>query len=144
MTIPPRVSLTTLGVADIERSTTFYEALGWERSPASVPGVVSFFRTAGSILAVWGRADLAADAGIAPAIETGFSGIAHSINLEDRAAVDAALDRAIGAGATLLKPATASDWGGYSGYFADPDGHLWEIAHNPGWPLGPDGLPQLP
>jgi catechol 2,3-dioxygenase-like lactoylglutathione lyase family enzyme len=144
MAVPARISLITLGVADVDRATAFYERLGWERSPASVPGAVSFFRTAGSILALWGRTDLATDAGVPDPGAAGFSGVAHSINLEDANAVDAALADAVAAGATLLKSGTRADWGGYSGYFSDLDGHVWEIAHNPGWPLGPEGLPTLP
>jgi uncharacterized protein len=147
-TVPAVVSLVTLGVRDVAASTGFYLALGFELSSASVAGEVSFFQTAGSLLAVWGEEALRADsraevcppAGAFPA----FRGVALAINVESRAAVDAALETARTAGAQVMKPAGPTDWGGYEGYFADPDGHLWEIAHNPGWPLGADGLPQLP
>jgi predicted lactoylglutathione lyase len=143
MSIPARISLITLGVRDVRTSTAFYSALGFEPSSASVEGEVSFFRTAGAILAVWGRDELAADAN-QPAPATGPSGGAVAINLGSPAEVDAALADAVAAGGTVAKPATATEWGGYSGYFADPDGHLWEVAHNPFWPLDERGLPQLP
>lgn len=145
MTVPAVVSLVTLGVLDLARSTRFYAEVGFELSPASVEGEVSFFRTAGSVLAIWGAADLQADAGAAaPAPPGAFRGVSLAINVADRTAVDAALEIARRAGARIVKQAAAADWGGYQGYFADPDGHLWEVAHNPGWPLGEDGLPQLP
>jgi predicted lactoylglutathione lyase len=143
MPIPARISLITLGVRDVRAATAFYRALGFEPSPASVEGEVSFFRTAGAILAVWGRDALAADANqSAPA--GGFTGTALAINLGSPDEVDAALADAVAAGGSVPKPAHATDWGGYSGYFADPDGHLWEVAHNPFWPLDERGLPQLP
>jgi catechol 2,3-dioxygenase-like lactoylglutathione lyase family enzyme len=144
MAIPARITLITLGVTGVDRATAFYQALGWKLSSASVPGVVSFFHTGGSILAVWGRDELAADARVTSPALDGFSGVAHAINLASPTEVDAALEAAVAAGATLTKPAEHADWGGYSGYFADPDGHLWEIAYNPGWPLDEDGFPQLP
>jgi catechol 2,3-dioxygenase-like lactoylglutathione lyase family enzyme len=144
MAVPPRISLVTLGVADVAAATSFYEALGWVRSPASVEGDVSFFRTAGAILALWGVDDLRADAGLSVEAPPQFRGVALAINCADRAEVDEAIATAIAAGGQLRKPATATEWGGYSGYVADPDGHLIEIAHNPGWPLGDDGLPILP
>jgi predicted lactoylglutathione lyase len=142
--VNPVVSLVTLGVRDVAAATRFYENLGLERSPASVEGEVSFFRTGGAILAVWSAAELAADARLTDGAPSGFRGVALAMNLGSPAAVDAALERARHAGAAVPKPAVATDWGGYSGYFADPDGHLWEVAHNPGWPLDERGLPQLP
>jgi uncharacterized protein len=144
MTIPAVISLVTLGVRDVAASTRFYEALGFELSPGSVEGEVSFFRTAGARLGLFGQDDLAADARAEPRTSDGFRGVSVSINLESPAAVDAALSAAAAGGAAIAKPARTAEWGGYSGYFADPDGHLWEVAHNPVWPLGPDGLPQLP
>ena len=143
MNIPARVSLVTLGVRDVAASTRFYQALGWELSSASMPGDVSFFKSAGAILALYGREPLAEDASV-PSAGEGFRAVSIAINVADRAQVDAALEAARTAGATIVKPAEAVFWGGYSGYFADPDGHLWEVAHNPGWPLGDDGLPVLP
>ena len=133
----------TLGVADVERATGFYQALGWPLSPASVSGEVSFFNTAGGLLALWGDGDLAADTGH-ESVAHDFRGVALAINLEGRAEVDAALDAAAAAGGSIIKPASAADWGGYTGYFADPDGHVWEVAHNPAWPIGADGRPVLP
>jgi predicted lactoylglutathione lyase len=144
MTVPPTISLVTLGVADVEASTRFYVALGFPLSPASVPGEVSFFRTGGGLLAVWGAQALAADARVQPRPAGTFGGVALAINVGSRDAVDAAIAAAAEAGAQVLKPAEATDWGGYQGYFADPDGHAWEIAHNPFWPLDENGLPQLP
>jgi hypothetical protein len=144
MPIPATVSLLTLGVRDVAASTAFYERLGFPLSSASVPGEVSFFRTAGSLLAVWDRAALAADAQFPDPETGGFRGVSLAINLAARDEVDDALAAAEAAGARVLKPAQETDWGGYHAYFADPDGHAWEVAHNPFWPLGPDGLPQLP
>lgn len=144
MSIAPRVSLTTLGVRDLARSTAFYQALGWPLSPSSVAGEVSFFATQGAILALWGHASLAADAGLAPEPPPAYRGAALAVNLESRDEVDRAFETVREAGGTIVKPPHATDWGGYSGYVADPDGHLWEIAHNPHWPLGPDGRPALP
>lgn len=145
MPVPAAVSLVTLGVRDVAAATAFYDALGFPLSPASVPGEVSFFRTAGAILALWGRAELRADAHAPSAPETSaFRDTALAINVESREAVDDALATAETAGGRIGKPAAATEWGGYSGYFVDPDGHYWEVAHNPFWPLGADGLPQLP
>ena len=142
-TVPAAISLVTLGVADVPVATAFYQRLGFPLSSASVPGEVSFFRTAGGLLGLYGANALAADAQLAPA-PPGFSGVSLAINVGSREAVDAALEVASGAGAAIIKPAQPTDWGGYHGYFADPDGHAWEVAHNPGWPLDEAGLPQLP
>jgi uncharacterized protein len=144
MSVPAVISLITLGVRDVAASTRFYEALGFELSPASVQGEVSFFATTGARLALWGQADLAADAHARTSTAHEYRGVSLAINVESAAAVDDALSAAATAGATISKPADATEWGGYNGYFADPDGHLWEVAHNPFWPLGQDGLPQLP
>jgi predicted lactoylglutathione lyase len=143
MAVPARVTLVTLGVSDVARATAFYEALGWPLSPASVPGEVSFFNTDGAILALWSRQELANDTGLRNTT-TGVGEVAIAMNLDDRAQVDAAFDEVKRAGGTIVKAPVATDWGGYSGYFADPDGHLWEIAHNPHWPIGDDGRPALP
>jgi predicted lactoylglutathione lyase len=144
MTVPPAISLVTLGVRNVAASTRFYAALGFPLSSASVPDEVSFFRTAGGILAVWGADALAADAGLDPPPTGAFSGVALAINVGSRAAVDDALAAAARAGAQILKPAQETEWGGYQGYFADPDGYAWEVAHNPFWPLDERGLPELP
>jgi catechol 2,3-dioxygenase-like lactoylglutathione lyase family enzyme len=146
--LPACISLITLGVTDVRRSTEFYRALGWDLSSASVDGEVSFFRAAGAAVALWGTRELATDAGLPSdvpvGVSTGFRGVSQAINLESRAAVDAAFAAAEQAGARITKPPTETDWGGYSGYFADPDDHLWEVAHNPFWPLDERGLPVLP
>jgi hypothetical protein len=146
------VSLVTLGVRDVEAAAAFYERLGWTRSNASVPGDVAFFATTtGTAVALWGDADLAADAArTRPAGPAGaadpaaFRGVSLAMNLGSPAEVDAVLDAARAAGATVTKPAVATEWGGYSGYFADPDGHAWEVAHNPHWPLDAEGRVTLP
>jgi catechol 2,3-dioxygenase-like lactoylglutathione lyase family enzyme len=144
MSFPTAISLITLGVRDVPAATAFYTTLGFERSGASVAGEVTFLRTPGVVLGLWSADALAADAGQPGARVGSFRGVALAINVASRAAVDAALAAAGQAGATVPKPAEATDWGGYSGYFADPDGHLWEVAHNPFWPLDERGLPRLP
>lgn len=144
MAIPALVSLVTLGVRDVGAATDFYRALGFPLSSASVPGVVSFFRSGGGLLGVFGADDLADDAQLARNDQDGFRGVTLAINLPDRAAVDDAISTAEVAGARVVKPAQATEWGGYHAYFADPDGHVWEVAHNPGWPLDDNGLPVLP
>jgi catechol 2,3-dioxygenase-like lactoylglutathione lyase family enzyme len=144
MSVPPRVSLATLGVADVARATEFYESLGWRLSPTSVPGLVSFFQTAGGLLSLVKTDDIAADAGIPPRTSADFRGVMLAINVESPDAVDEALRSAVQAGATLVKAGSGADWGGYLGYFTDPDGHLWEITYNPEFPLSDDGVPRLP
>ena len=145
MPVPAVVSLVTLGVTDLVRSTAFYEALGWKLSSSSVPGEVSFFRTAGPIVSLYPHELLAADMRrtLVP-MGAGYRGISLAINVSSEAEVDAVLVQAEQAGAAILVPAHATDWGGYSGYFADLDGHAFEVAHNPYWPIGADGLPALP
>jgi len=138
------VSLVTLGVDDLERATTFYRAMGWERSGASVPGTVTFLRGGAIVLGLYGREDLARDAGVAVTGLAGSARVALAMNVDAEAAVDRALRDAEAAGGTVTRPAARAEWGGYSGYFADPDGHLWEVAHNPGFPLLADGRLRLP
>jgi catechol 2,3-dioxygenase-like lactoylglutathione lyase family enzyme len=139
----PWISLVTLGVRDIERSRRFYrDGLGWPMSTASTEDV-AFFRAGGVVLALYRRELLAADANISPE-GSGFAGIALAHNVATREFVDAALKAAVDAGGTLLKSGTEAEWGGYTGYFADPDGFLWEIAWNPGFPLREDGTIDLP
>ena len=140
MTLPARISLVTLGVTDLDRSRAFYDALGFARVGESEG--VAFYRTGGAILSLFPVESLAADAQVSPE-RTGFPGVSLAINLASEAAVDAAFDHLASVGAVILKPAEHVFWGGYSGYFADPDGHLWEIAYNPHWPLDDQGLPQL-
>lgn len=137
-----RVSLITLGVADLARARAFYERLGWKRSVRKAEGVV-FFQTGCMALALWSRAELAKDANVADQ-GSGFSGVALAYNARSREEVDAVLAEAVAAGATLLKPAQEAFWGGYYGHFADPDGHIWEVAWNPGFTVAPDGAVTLP
>ncbi|RCV91272.1 VOC family protein [Billgrantia montanilacus] len=131
----PRISMITLGVRDLERSVRFYEqGLGLPRMES--PPEVAFFTLNGSWLGLYGREALAADAGVLPE-GSGFAGVALAHNLGSEAAVDELLAQAVAAGATLVKAAEKVFWGGYSGYFADPDGYLWEVAHNPFVWIGP-------
>ncbi len=139
-----RLSVITLGVADLERSRRFYEAgLGWTASDASQDGVV-FFQLGGMVLALYPRQALAEDACLPDTPAAGFAGITLAYNARSRDEVAALLDIAVKAGATLLKPAQNVFWGGHSGYFADLDGHAWEVAWNPFWPLDSDGSVRLP
>jgi len=137
-----RVSIITLGVADLTRSREFYERLGWRRSMAKAEGVV-FFQAGGMALALFPRHELAKDANIASEGH-GFSGISLAYNARNREEVDAVLAEAKAAGAKLLKPAQEAFWGGYSGYFSDPDGFLWEVAWNPSFPMAADGAIRIP
>ena len=140
----PRISLITLGVSDLERSLRFYrDGLGWPVSGASVAGVVAFLHTRGAVLALWSRRDLAADANI-PDGGSGFGGIALAHNVRAKEEVDSVIAEAVKAGGSLLKAAHEADWGGYSGYFADPDGYPWEVAFNPGFPIDAEGNVKLP
>ncbi|MFJ6217353.1 VOC family protein [Streptomyces sp. NPDC092296] len=143
MTVPARISIVTLGVGDLDVSARFYQALGWQRSSASSPEIV-WFHTADSALGLFPVDELAADAGVPSEPESGFRGVTLAVNLEDEAAVDRALQGAVDAGATVVKAPIRTTWGGYSGYFEDPDGHLWELAHNPFFPLTPEGRLDLP
>jgi predicted lactoylglutathione lyase len=145
MSVPQRISLVTLGVADVAASSAFYERLGWQRSSASVEGDVTFIRTPGVILGLWSTAELATDAGHEDGdAQDRFRGVALAINLGSPAEVDAAIAGWVAAGGIVTRPAAATEWGGYSGYVADPDGHAWELAHNPFWPLDEHGMPVLP
>lgn len=137
-----RVSVVTLGVADVERSRAFYEALGWKRSMTEVEGM-GWFQMGGLALALYGRNELAKDAGM-DAEGQGFAGFTLAWNGRSRKEVDAALSLAQQAGARLVKPAEEAFWGGYSGYFADPDGFLWEVAWNPAFGVMEDGSLKLP
>lgn len=127
-----RISLITLGVADLERATRFYQdCLGLPR--IETPPSVIFFELGKTWLALWSRDSLAADAGVA-GDGAGFRGFALAHNVRSPAEVDALLAHVARHGATVTKPGRATDWGGYSGYFTDPDGFLWEVAHNPAFP----------
>jgi hypothetical protein len=137
-----RVSIITLGVADLARSREFYERLGWRRSMAKAEGIV-FFQACGLAVALYPRHELARDANVA-ADGHGFCGMSLAYNARSREEVDSVLAEAQAAGARVLKPAQEAFWGGYSGYFADPDGFLWEVAWNPFFPIAADGAIQIP
>jgi predicted lactoylglutathione lyase len=135
--------LVTLGVADVERAAAFYEALGWRRSSASVEGEVAFIATSGPVISLYGIDDLARDAGLG-AERSGFSGVTLAINVESVAAVDSAYAAWLAAGGASHREPYAADWGGYIAYVSDPDGHVWELAHNPYWPFDAEGRVVLP
>ena len=141
MSVPPRLSIVTLAVTDVARSTAFYEALGWVPAAASQESI-TFFQLQGSALALYERAALADDAGVSPD-GSGFHGVTCALNCDSREEVDTVYGEWIAAGATPVTAPEAVFWGGYSSYVADPDGHLWEIAHNPYSPNGPDGRMRL-
>ncbi|PYE84320.1 VOC family protein [Pseudoroseicyclus aestuarii] len=142
MSIAQRVTLITLGVADMARARTFYEALGWRLHARSTEGL-ALYQLNGLALSLFERGALARDQGRAEArLGTGAMTLAQ--NLSTEAEVDAAFEAALAAGAEALKAPEKVFWGGYSGYFADPDGHVWELAHNPFWPLSEDGTLTLP
>lgn len=138
----PRVSLITLGVTDLARSRAFYEKLGFKASSLGGDGVV-FFQIGALGLSLFPRESLACDAKVS-AEGSGFRGITLAHNVRTREEVAEVIAEAVSAGATLVKASEEAFWGGQSGYFADPDGHLWEVAWNPGAPLGPNGEFMLP
>jgi len=137
------ITLITLCVAEIAKATRFYEALGFVKSKKASQDDVSFFHAGGIVLALWGREAQIEDAN-AGVLWTGNGGITVAQNVASEAEVDALLAKAEAAGAQILKQAAKTFWGGYNGYFADPDGHLWEIAHNPYWKMDKDGRVNLP
>lgn len=137
----PRVSIITLGVQDVARARAFYETLGFKASSSSRESV-TFFDAGGVVLGLYGRGPLAEDATVEDS-PPGFSGVALAYNARSEVDVDAVLAEAVSAGAKLIKPAGKVFWGGYSGYFADRDGHLWEVAFNPYFKLSDDGRIQL-
>ncbi len=137
-----RLSLITLGVSDLARSRAFYESLGWRASSAS-QGDVVFFQANGLGLGLFSRASLAVDAGVEDSVP-GFSGITLAQNLRSEADVDALFERMVAAGARILKRPQKAFWGGYTSYVADPDGHIWELAWNPFFPLDASGNLHLP
>jgi len=141
--VASHVSLITLGVADVAKAATFYERLGFVRSKRSSQENVSFFQAGPVVLALWGR-DAQRDDAQAAEIWTGNGGIVVAQNLASEDAVDVMMARAEAASARILKPAAKAFWGGYNGYFADPDGHVWEVAFNPFWELDEDGWVRLP
>jgi uncharacterized protein len=134
--VKQRVSLITLGVSDLERARAFYEALGW-RTGAAPGDDVAFFQAGDMVLALWDRARLAEDSCVEDS--PGWGGVTLALNFGSPAEVDAAIEEARAAGATIGREPATTFWGGYSGVFIDPDGHPWEVAHNPGWQIGADG-----
>jgi uncharacterized protein len=132
-----KLTLITLGVADIPRATAFYEGLGWKKSSEGTDDLI-LFSLGGMLLSLYPRHLLAEDIGI-PERGSGFSGITLAHNTVSEAEVDAVLAEAAKLGGTLVKPAQKVFWGGYSGYFRDLDGHLFEVAYNPFWPLDDQG-----
>jgi hypothetical protein len=139
---PQRVTLITLGVADLERSKAFYGAMGW-RPAREMPGEVVFYQINGMALGFFGLASLARDQG-RPDAKLGTGATTLAQNFTTKTEVDAAYALALRSGATALKAPEKVFWGGYSGYYADPDGHVWEVAHNPFWELNADGSLTLP
>lgn len=131
-----RLSLVTLGVADVTRARTFYARLGWH---GQLVEETAFFQAGGLAVVLWGRADLAADAGVVDRGGDGFGGVALAHNVRSADEVDRVLAAAADAGAAVTQPARPTSYGGYAGYFTDLDGHVWEVAHNPGFPLADDG-----
>jgi uncharacterized protein len=146
MSIPAQLHIVTLGVHDLPRSVAFYEALGWGRAGSSMDEI-SWFGLGGVWLGLFPHGDLAEDAAL-PRAGAGdlpaYKGATYAINLASDEAVVAAMDEAVAAGATVVKAPSTAVFGGLSGYFADPDGHLWELAHNPSFPIGADGLITIP
>jgi uncharacterized protein len=134
--VEQRISLITLGVADIGRARTFYERLGWHGHEVEQ---TVFFQAGGLALVLWGRDKLAGDAGIEDSSADGFGGIALAHNVRSRAEVDTLLADAANAGGEITRAAVKTFYGGYAGYFRDLDGHVWEVAYNPGLTLSPDG-----
>ena len=135
-----RVSLITLGVDDLRRARRFYEAVGW-RTEAGPDDDVVFFQAGCMILALWGRGQLAEDSGVEDG--GGWGGMTLAYNTRSPEEVDAVVNEARGAGATITREPGPTFWGGYSGVFVDPDGHPWEVAHNPGWRIDEDGSVRL-
>ncbi|MFF0015418.1 VOC family protein [Streptomyces sp. NPDC005374] len=136
-----RITLITLGVSDLDRSKAFYEALGWRGQEVQE---TVFFQAGGLGLVLWSREKLARDCGLEPGSASGFGGIALAHNVRSQAEADALLAKVAEAGGTVTRPPAVNAIGFYSGAFTDPDGHAWEIAHNPGFPLAEDGTVTLP
>ncbi len=135
-----RLSLVTLGVRDLQRARAFYEAVGW-RTRAEPADDVVFFQAGGMIVALWSRKSLAEDSGVEDA--GGWGGVTLAYNTRSPQEVDATVEEARRAGARIAREPAATFWGGYSGVFVDPDGHPWEVAHNPHWTVREDGTVSL-
>jgi catechol 2,3-dioxygenase-like lactoylglutathione lyase family enzyme len=144
MPVPPRISLVTLGTQDFARLRAFYVALGWPIAVEDDATDFCLFRTGGAYLGLYPRDELLAEAGGGATAGPGFRHFSLAINVDSPQAVDEAIAAALAAGATLLHPARSMSWGGYSGYFADPEGNAWEVAHTPAWPLDDEGRPVIP
>jgi uncharacterized protein len=138
--VEQRLSLVTLGVTDLARARRFYEALGWTTGAGPDDEIV-FFQAGGMVVALWDRTQLAEDSAVSDG--GGWGGVTFAYNTRSREDVDAVLAEAERAGATIGRPAAATFWGGYSGIFLDPDGHPWEVAHNPHWSIADDGSTRL-
>jgi uncharacterized glyoxalase superfamily protein PhnB len=136
-----RISLVTLGVADLARAREFYERLGWRGQELEQ---TVFFQAGGLAVVLWGRDKVAADAGIQDDNADGFGGMALAHNVRSRDEVDEIMRQAAAAGAGMTRPARETFYGGYAGFFTDPDGHVWEIAYNPSFPLDRDGAITVP
>ena len=139
---PQRVSLITLGVSDLRRSREFYGNLGWTEAPRGGETIV-FYQLKGLVLGLFGRDALAEDQGRS-AVELGTGAMTLALNMPNTKGVDHAFESALKAGAKVIKKPEEVFWGGYSGYYGDPDGHVWEVAYNPYWPLEEDGSLTLP
>jgi len=139
--VEQRVSLITLGVADLGRARAFYEALGWTTRAEPEDDVV-FFQAGGLVVALWGRDQLAEDTVVEDS--GGWGGITLAYNVREPAEADLVLEQARAAGARIAREGAETFWGGYSGVFVDPDGHAWEVAHNPRWTLEENGAVRLP
>ncbi len=137
-----RLSIVGLGVADVAAATAFYRRLAWTPGPASNPDI-SFFQAGSVIVSLFDRDALVAEAGVTDTVGHGSTGVTLACNLPSREDVDTTLAEAENAGGKITAPAVERSWGGYSGYFTDPDGHVWEIAWNPFLPLGDDGPANL-
>jgi catechol 2,3-dioxygenase-like lactoylglutathione lyase family enzyme len=138
--VEQRVSLVTLGVSDLARARAFYEALGWATGAAPDDDVV-FFQTGGMVVALWDRRRLAEDSAVEDG--GGWGGVTFAYNARGPAEVDAVIEEARAAGGRIVREPDATFWGGYSGVFVDPEGHPWEVAHNPHWTLAEDGTVRL-
>ena len=136
-----RLSLVTLGVGDLAAARSFYEGLGWRTNAAPGDDVV-FFQAGGMVVALWSRAELATDSGVEDS--GGWGGVTLAYNTRSQEEVDEVIETARGAGARIVREPAETFWGGYSGVFTDPDGHPWEVAHNPRWEIGEDGSVKLP
>ena len=136
-----RLSLVTLGVSDLPRARSFYEALGWRGQDVEE---TVFFQVGGMVLVLWGRDKLALDSGVIDVGPAAFEGVVLAQNVRSEHEVDRVIAEASRAGATVTRPPGATFYGGYAACFADPDGHIWEIAYNPGFTLAPDGSLTLP